>query len=238
MNVFISNIRDDERQIFSIKDFLEGYYYNEDLRHRLEQHILAAEDPEIYNSFLDLWNESYVSTYRMDLMKGYDTFSEYLLHNDPELYSYVQVKPAEDYNYEPDYSEQYRNKIIELTESLSMYLNLKEELFIHNNFIGITSYIKDYMNILITIFKSFTTQVVETDQYFAFSGEFDNYVRVTDSFQMNLSTLSFLDMIEVSESYTQDVSDSQPENGDGLRMEEGLTLTITDGGDPIVKKYK
>ena len=55
---------------------------------------------------------------------------------------------------------------------------------------------------------------------------------------MNLSTLSFLDMIEVSESYTQDVSDSQPENGDGLRMEEGLTLTITDGGDPIVKKYK
>ena len=238
MNVFISNIRDDERQIFSIRDFLEGYYYNEDLRHRLEQHILAAEDPEIYNSFLDLWNESYVSTYRMDLMKGYDTFSEYLLHNDPELYSYVQVKPAEDYNYEPDYSEQYRNKIIELTESLSMYLNLKEELLIQNNFIGITSYIKDYMNILITIFKSFTTQVVETDQYFTFSGEFDNYVRVTDSFQMNLSTLSFLDMIEVSESYTQDVSDSQPENGDGLRMEEGLTLTITDGGDPIVKKYK
>lgn len=240
LNIFISNIHKTEREIFSIRDFLEGYYYNEDLRRRLETHILSAEDPEIYNSFLDLWNESYVSTYRNHLMKGYDTFSEYLLHTDPELYAYVQVTPAEDYDYTPDYSKQYRDKIIEITESISTYLDLKEELFIQNNFIGITSYIKDYMNILITIFKSFTTQTVETDQAYTFSGEFDNYVRVTDSFQMNLSTLSFLDVIEVSDSYTQTVEDRQPEEGDGVQVTDGLTLTIADGENevPVVKKYK
>ena len=209
LNIFLSNIKKKEREIFSIKDFLSSYYYNENLRSRLENFILQAEDPEIYNSFLDLWENSYVSSYHNDMMKGYNTFSDYLMNNDAELYMFTQIKESADYDYEPDYSKQYRDKIIELTESLSTYLDLNEELLIQNNFIGITTYIKDYMNILITIFKSFTTQTTDSSNNFTFDNEFDNFVRVTDSFQMNLSTLSFLDVIEVSESYQQSVTDGE-----------------------------
>ena len=173
------------------------------------------------------------------MMKGYNTFSDYLMNNDAELYMFTQIKESADYDYEPDYSKQYRDKIIELTESLSTYLDLNEELLIQNNFIGITTYIKDYMNILITIFKSFTTQTTDSSNNFTFDNEFDNFVRVTDSFQMNLSTLSFLDVIEVSESYQQNVTDGEPVGGDSVKVSEGLTLTITDGNTaPIIKKYK
>lgn len=239
LNIFLSNIKKKEREIFSIKDFLSSYYYNENLRSRLESFILQAEDPEIYNSFLDLWENSYVASYRNDMMKGYNTFSDYLMNNDAELYMFAQIKESADYDYEPDYSKQYRDKIIELTESLSTYLDLNEELLIQNNFIGITTYIKDYMNILITIFKSFTTQTVDSSNNFTFDNEFDNFVRVTDSFQMNLSTLSFLDVIEVSESYQQNVTDGEPVSGDAVKVREGLTLTITDGdAQPVIKKYK
>ncbi len=209
LNIFLSNIKKKDREVFSLKDFLSSYYYNENLRSRLESFILQAEDPEIYNSFLDLWENSYVSSYHNDMMKGYNTFSDYLMNNDAELYMFTQIKESADYDYEPDYSKQYRDKIIELTESLSTYLDLNEELLIQNNFIGITSYIKDYMNILISIFKSFTTQTIESSNNFTFDNEFDNFVRVTDSFQMNLSTLSFLDVIEISESYQQHVKDTE-----------------------------
>lgn len=238
LNIFIGAIKPSERPIFSIREFLDSYYYNEELRTRLEKFILQAEDPEIYNSFLKLWNDSYVSTYRSDLMKGFDSFSEYLLHTDPELYTYVQITPSSDYNYQPDYSKEYRDKIIELTESISTYLDLKEELFIQNSFVGITSYIKDYMNVLITIFKSYTAQTVATDQNFSFTGEFDNHLRVTDSFQIKLSTLSFMDVVEVAESHSKNISDDQPTNGEDLKVTEGLTLTITDGeATPVVKKF-
>ena len=238
LNIFIGAIKPSERTIFSVREFLDSYYYNEELRTRLEGFILQAEDPEIYNSFLKLWNDSYVSTYRSDLMRGFNSFSEYLLHADPELYTYVQVTPSADYNYQPDYSKEYRDKIIELTESISTYLDLKEELFIQNSFVGITSYIKDYMNILITIFKSYTTQTVATDQNFSFTGEFDNYIRVTDSFQMKLSTLSFMDVIEVTEAHSKNIRDDQPAKGETLKVTEGLTLTITDGAaTPVVKKF-
>ena len=221
LNIFLSNIKKKEREIFSIKDFLSSYYYNENLRSRLENFILQAEDPEIYNSFLDLWENSYVSSYHNDMMKGYNTFSDYLMNNDAELYMFTQIKESADYDYEPDYSKQYRDKIIELTESLSTYLDLNEELLIQNNFIGITTYIKDYMNILITIFKSFTTQTTDSSNNFTFDNEFDNFVRVTDSFQMNLSTLSFLDVIEVSESYQQYVKDEEQANDIGDKDEDG-----------------
>ena len=220
LNIFLSNIKKKEREIFSIKDFLSSYYYNENLRSRLENFILQAEDPEIYNSFLDLWENSYVSSYHNDMMKGYNTFSDYLMNNDAELYMFTQIKESADYDYEPDYSKQYRDKIIELTESLSTYLDLNEELLIQNNFIGITTYIKDYMNILITIFKSFTTQTTDSSNNFTFDNEFDNFVRVTDSFQMNLSTLSFLDVIEVSESYQQYVKDEEQANDTGDKGED------------------
>ena len=221
LNIFLSNIKKKEREIFSIKDFLSSYYYNENLRSRLENFILQAEDPEIYNSFLDLWENSYVSSYHNDMMKGYNTFSDYLMNNDAELYMFTQIKESADYDYEPDYSKQYRDKIIELTESLSTYLDLNEELLIQNNFIGITTYIKDYMNILITIFKSFTTQTTDSSNNFTFDNEFDNFVRVTDSFQMNLSTLSFLDVIEVSESYQQYVKDTEQVNDTDDKDEDG-----------------
>ena len=235
MQIFMSNVGIPKRRIHSIRDFLKGYYYNERLRLRLENAILQAEDPDLYNAFLELWNHSYVAPYKNDMLKGYTTFSEYLLHNDAELYAYVQIPQAADYDYEPDYSKEYRDRIIELTESLSTYLDLKEELFIQNTFLGLTAYIKDYINILITIFKSYTTQTIENDQNFKFAGEFDNYVRVTDSFQMNLSTLSFLDVIEVSESWKKEVAESLPE---AVRVTDGLTLTITEGAKaPVVKKY-
>ena len=221
LNIFLSNIKKKEREIFSIKDFLSSYYYNENLRSRLENFILQAEDPEIYNSFLNLWENSYVSSYRNDMMKGYNTFSDYLMNNDAELYMFTQIKESVEYDYEPDYSKQYRDKIIELTESLSTYLDLNEELLIQNNFIGITTYIKDYMNILITIFKSFTTQTTDSSNNFTFDNEFDNFVRVTDSFQMNLSTLSFLDVIEVSESYQQNVTDGEQFSDEVDKGEDG-----------------
>ena len=116
---------------------------------------------------------------------------------------------------------------------------MNEELLIQNNFIGITTYIKDYMNVLIAIFKSFTTQTVDSSNNFTFDNEFDNFVRVTDSFQMNLSTLSFLDVIEISESYQQNVTDGEPVSGDAVKVKEGLTLIITDGdAQPVIKKYK
>lgn len=223
LNIFLSNIKKKEREIFSIKDFLSSYYYNENLRSRLENFILQAEDPEIYNSFLDLWENSYVSSYHNDMMKGYNTFSDYLMNNDAELYMFTQIKESADYDYEPDYSKQYRDKIIELTESLSTYLDLNEELLIQNNFIGITTYIKDYMNILITIFKSFTTQTTDSSNNFTFDNEFDNFVRVTDSFQMNLSTLSFLDVIEVSESYQQNVTDGEQFSDESDKGEDDRT---------------
>ena len=94
------------------------------------------------------------------------------------------------------------------------------------------------MNVLITIFKSYTAQTVATDQNFSFTGEFDNHLRVTDSFQIKLPTLSFMDVVEVAESHSKNISDDQPTNGEKLKVTEGLTLTITDGAaTPVVKKF-
>ena len=55
---------------------------------------------------------------------------------------------------------------------------------------------------------------------------------------MKLSTLSFMDVIEVTEAHSKNIRDDQPTKGETLKVTEGLTLTITDGAaTPVVKKF-
>lgn len=226
MNIFISNIRDKKDKIFSIRDFVETFYYNEDLRERIQNAINETPDPDICNTLIDLWNSSYTSMFDMKNFKGYKTFSEYLLNVDPELYYYIQNEKQEDYNFNPDYSKIYRDKIIELSESISSYLDLKEDLFIENNFIGISSYIKEYMYILATIFKSYTLETVKTKQNLVIDDKFENGIRINDSFALGGTNLFFKDTIILSEAFNMKVNEKL--NEESIKLTDSIKFTVNE----------
>src|SRR5699024_3829246 len=144
---------DSDKDLINIYDIINMYKHNEKFRKELEELIYNANDPHLREKFITLHKQLFINNSSNDVFNGFKTYSDYLKFKEPDLYYYTIVE-SEIYNEDTfDRENIFRERIFELVSSIDNHLNLKEQYFTNSNFVGIVNFIRDYITILIMLFK-------------------------------------------------------------------------------------
>ena len=185
----------------TINDFMSILEYNNDMRRELEEFTYNVDDGRLKIKLRELWEQIFISDTYNSLFDGYSTYSDYLKDNNPGLYYYTIVE-SNIYDHDSfNHDKVYRDKIFDLVNSIDNHLNLDEDLFVNNNFIGILGFIKNYIQILVTVFKSYTADIVNTELLYKFDSKFDNGIDLTDDLYIGKVELQQSDSINIMDRF-------------------------------------
>ncbi|WRM43577.1 hypothetical protein [Staphylococcus phage LY01] len=171
---------DSDKDLINIYDIIDMYKHNEKFRKELEELIYNADDPHLRKKFITLHKQLFINNSSNDVFNGFKTYSDYLKFKEPDLYYYTIVE-SEIYDEDTfDRETIFRERIFELVSSIDNHLNLKEQYFTNSNFVGIVNFIRDYITILITLFKSYSTDLIYTSLLFKLDDKFENSINLID----------------------------------------------------------
>lgn len=185
-----------DKEEINIYDIIDIYNYNEKFRKELEDMIVSIKDQTLRKKFTKLHKQLFINKSSNDVFKGFETYSDYLKFKEPDLYFYTVIE-SEIYNEDTfDRENIFRERIFELVSSIDNHLNLKEQYFTNSNFVGIINFIRDYITILITLFKSYTTDLIYTSLLFKLDNKFENGINMIDETNIKYTgTTKYVDKI-------------------------------------------
>jgi len=176
-----------DKDKYSIVDFIEAFKYNETMRKDLEQLLIETDNYYIYRKLQDIWDIEMRTKINTELYAGCDTYSDYLKKINYDLYLYIQI-PSNTEGNEKNKYDFYKDRIFSLTESISNYISdLKiRQYFLNNNFVGLSTYIEKYLYTTISIFKSYTIDLLSANIVFAFDDRAFNTLKLFDDYQLTI----------------------------------------------------
>jgi hypothetical protein len=223
-----------ENERYSIEQFLEVFRHNENMRKNLERLLVETNNYYIYRKLQEIWDIEMRSKINNELYKGSDTFSDFLKKRNYDLYKYITLPK----NF-PDSEKQrynfYKEKIFELTESIGNYISdLKvRKYFLNNNFIGLSSYIEKYLYTAISIFKSYTIDLLSANIVFSFNDRTFNTLKLFDDFLLTVD-LDWADRVDLLD--ICNIKEKGLLLKNKLNLNEKIKLTILDNGKIIETK--
>ncbi|WPH64118.1 hypothetical protein [Staphylococcus phage vB_StaM_PB50] len=227
LNSYISDIlaySDSDKDLINIYDIIEMYKYNEEFRKELEELIYNSNDPHLRKKFTNLHKQLFITNSSNDIFKGFKTYSDYLKFKEPDLYYYTVVE-SEIYDEDVfDRENIFRERIFELVSSIDNHLNLKEQYFTNSNFVGVVNFIRDYITILITLFKSYTTDLIYTSLLFKLDDKFENSIHLIDEGNIKYTgTTKYVDKINTLDN--RNITDKiiRKEN---IEMKDNVNISI------------
>lgn len=185
----------------SIRDFTKKFNKNEEIREKLNQLLQDETDPILYSKLKAIKTDVFESDFDMSQVKPHHSLNQYLLAADPNLYDYVNFEKQEAYEFEKDFSKDYRDRIFMLAESIDKYLALRSDLFTENIFVGMASYIKTYIYTLLEIFKAYTLQTVKTNEYYNVDDQVENGFKLMDTIDVAGIAIHLTDHFGLAEGY-------------------------------------
>ncbi|QPI17046.1 hypothetical protein [Staphylococcus phage vB_StaM_SA1] len=220
---------DSDKDLINIYDIIDMYKYNEKFRKELEEMIYNSNDPHLREKFSKLHKQLFITNSSNDVFDGFKTYSDYLKFKEPDLYYYTIVE-SEIFNEDTfDRETIFREKIFELVSSIDNHLNLREQLFTNSNFVGIVNFIRDYITILITIFKSYTTDLIHTSLLFKLDDKFENSIHLIDEADIKFNgTTKHVDKINTLDN--KNITD-RIKRKESIEMEDEIKFSITKRGD-------
>jgi len=141
------------------------------------------------------------------------------------LYNYISIP---DINYTDSQKDDfYKNRIFELTESISNFISDSHirNCFLNNNFIGLTDYIEKYLYTLVSIFKSYTIELLSTNIIFNFDDKTFNTLKLFDDYILTIcyEFAERTDLLDVCNIVEQKFSLK-----DNLNLSDSITITPYD----------
>ena len=195
----------DEITLEDISDIME---YNLRMKKSIEDFSLNINDIYLRRESLKLHEQLFINNSNNKILDEFNSYSDYLKISNPGLY-YFTIVQSNIYDHDSfDMDKEYRDRIFELVNSLDNHLNFQDNLFINNNFIGILSFIKNYIQILVTIFKSYTADIINTNLYYKLDSEFDNTINLIDSLQSSNIEQQETDKMNILDSFTINTTES------------------------------
>lgn len=208
--------------LINLEQFTRVYRFNQKLETKTEDLIINIQDPFIWQNLKELWNDNFVGDQSMELFMGYKTYSDYLKDKDPNLYQYTRI--YKDYNNIDnfDFEGTVRDKIFELATDIDNHLDLGDyDFFLTSNFIGLEEYVKDYIYILIQIFKAYTVDTIYAHTVYNLNDKWENSFKVLDGFEVtNRIKLKLKDHFSIVDTMNTD-SHMKPDGKDN-------TITLTE----------
>jgi len=261
LDIFFDMSKYKANDIIDIYNLITIYKQNMSLKTELIERMKSTKIQKEYEIFQSIYNNNFVTDYDLNILTDpdtglkYNSYLDYLFDANLDLYNYVQPTEEEktDYLINPEkYENFYKMKIFELTESVDSSINgLNTEFFINNNFIGMINFIKDYVYILVTIFKSFTTQLIETTSILLFNDSGFDTFKLLDDINFKTQTMILTDGITMTDVYTSHIKFviedlnlmENIENLSGFREEQEFiewveNFDIIDGGSPSSNRLR
>lgn len=206
-NVFyqpFKEIREDKK--YSIDNFVDIFLKNEDLRNQLQQFIIDIDDYELYKKFNDLFNIKMITKYTEGLYGDFEKFSDYIKSKDIDFYNWIT--PTEDIENDKDKRyEFYKTRIFELCESIDNYIG-GLDLFMNHTFTGIIDFIRKILYLVITVFKSYTIDLIDTNTVLFIDDKSFNAIRTFDAINSITISDSITSRISIQDVYRTFVRDS------------------------------
>jgi hypothetical protein len=218
-----------EKENYSIEDFINVFKANEEMRKGLEKLIIETNNYYLYRKFNEIWDIEMRSKLTTKMYGSNETFMDYIRTRNYDLYNYITIP-----DYIKDNEKQtyifFRDRIFDLTESISNYISdlRVRQYFLNNNFIGLSSYIEKYLYTIISIFKAYTIDLLSANIVFSFSDKAFNSVRLFDDFQLETQHqfAERVDLLDVNNILTTRLSASSRYSlGDTFR------ITVEDPAD-------
>jgi hypothetical protein len=214
----------DDKEMYSISDFLEVFKYNENMREELESLLIETDNYYIYRKLQDIWDIEMRTKINTKLYGDSETFSEYLKKVNYDLYRYIQI-PENMQDNERHVYNFYKERIFNLAESISNYISdLKvRKYFLNNNFVGLSSYIEKYLYTAISIFKAYTIDLLSANIVFAFNDKAFNTLKLFDDYQLvvDLDIADRVDLLDICNLLDKGIGQS-----DSLELSDSFTITV------------
>lgn len=206
-NVFyqpFKEIREDKK--YSVDNFVDIFLKNEDLRNQLQQFIIDIDDYDLYKKFNDLFNIKMITKYTEGLYGDFDRFSDYIKYKDIDFYNWIT--PTEDIEVDKDKRyEFYQTRIFDLCESIDNYIG-GLDLFMNHTFTGIIDFIRKILYLVITVFKSYTIDLLDTNTVLYIDDKSFNAIRTFDVIDSMTISDSVTDKISIQDVHRTFVKDS------------------------------
>lgn len=173
---------------------IDLFINNKNFAEYLRDRILKTEDYQEYKSLseiykFNMYTKSVTDLYSYGENDRYDTYKNYLINEDPELWDYLQISIGDDIV--ENTKEMKMNNVISTLD----YLLLNLEGFFNTDkfesiFISLTNVsgelVKTYMRKFISLFKSYTVELKDINIYYLFNDKFLNTVKMISFLQLTV----------------------------------------------------
>lgn len=182
---FISKfeIKKMDNDLYSLKEFLDLFYSNENIRESLERVINLNTNYNISKLLLKLRDLEMRTTITKNVFKGYKTYSMFLKYNNLQLYNYINID-METFKSEEDLYLGIKKKMNELITSINsqLYNEKLSESISRNTFIGLNNYIQYYIKTLVLLFKPYNLRLLNPSDFLEINDKNEN-IRIYDSYE-------------------------------------------------------
>lgn len=181
-NIFVLPFKDlNFEKKYTVDHFVDIFLGNEELRTELQRFIVEVDEYHLYKKFNDLFDIKMKTKFISGLFDGFETYSEYIAYKDIDFYDWMTPKE----NVEIDKKARkdfYTNRIFELCESIDNYIG-GLDLFMNHTFTGIIDFIRKILYLVITVFKSYTIDLLDTNTVLYVDDKGFNAIRTFDEIE-------------------------------------------------------
>lgn len=211
-------------------NFTSAYEENEKLREQLENTIYECQDKEVHRNLRKLWYLLFKSEYRLELIKKFKSFRDYLKENNSDLYIYIS-NINED-NPRKDIEE----KILNLTDKMENYLGNFKYIISDSTLNILFNKYKLFAEILIETFKAYTIDTIYSDNIIEANDKFSNYIKIFDNIEVEDLEYTLLDYIDIHDTvYDKDDPEGHFDYNHRL-MIQNVIVTKDENGEVIINK--
>jgi hypothetical protein len=195
-----------------IEEFMQVLNKNEAVRAELEKYIRESNNRKIYNSLRKLWRLKFKSNFNFEIYNEFETFKEYLLTNDDELYNFV-TKFGDDFSTDSDRRKEIESRILELCTSIEKFIKSNGGIIYNSTFNVIFSNIKDYAILLIEVFKAYTLDTIYSGNVLDFNDSTNERIKIFEEIPEDEDFIQNLEF-EAPPEYFDLQDDIRKDNGD------------------------
>lgn len=230
---------------FNIQDFVEIFKMNEVLRDKIEAEIGNRDYNvySIYKKYLEIWDKKFLSKLDTSVYKNCIYFSDYVKLNSPELYEWIFPDKFTEFKDDKERKEWFQSKIFDLAESIDTYIGAFG-FFEDFPFSGISDFIIKILYLVITVFKSYTIDLLNSNMVWTIDDDGFNSIRLfdeigseeeTDTIIMKVSLEDVIRSFEHDAEYDKTLKDTLK---DSFTITEEIDPNGPSGNVPLPDGYK
>jgi hypothetical protein len=133
----------------------------------------------------------------MSLLNGYSNLDAYIKDVDKEMYNWT-IPSSLNLMSKETKRKFYEDKIMTLVESIDNYIG--KNYFSSSLFVGIANKAREVLYLLVTIFKSYTVDLLDSNVYLKIDNQSFNSLRIFDEYEgstVSDQTVDRIDLVDV-----------------------------------------